>query len=891
MRITPLLLLVVLPCIVTCLTPISDDLCHKAYEKACRKVRSGRDFAVFRSRGGRTGGSRNSAGISDVAGAVGTDGVAGAAGNTVAAAAAAAARAAGATDQGVAAAVAAGNAAAAAVEAGADAATIAEAAAAAAVAVVVGADAEAVNNATAAAVAAAEAVGADADVIAEVAAVAAAAAAEASVAGAEDAAIAEAAAVAAAAAIEIAIATANATAAAALVNAQAAETLANADLIIAETGLIFVETARLIQDLLDQGLIDAENLVTAVQPPLELVAACPFLTALTCDADFPYRTADGSCNNLVLPYLGRSSTPFERYLPAVYEDGLDLPRATGVLGGALPGARLISTNFHGFSTPADRDDQLTHLTTLFGVFLNHDLQIYPSMPTSGGDLEESIDCCNSDNTAVCYPIDIPVNDTYFGVYGRTCMEFVRSLASPALTCGLGPREQLNTATGYIDASQVYGSDIDRQLLLRAMEGGLMRTTPTDDLDLMPQDNSTFCRAAEGNLCFIGGDGRVNVQPMMMSLHHLFVREHNRLANIISSANPDWTDEVIFQETRKLVIAEMQHVTYNEYLPKIVGPTMMETYSLNTLTQGYSMYLANINPSIRNGFASAGIIYSHSGLRSLITIGDSQNTLSSLFYNSDVFYSGTDAPTLVFQGLTTDMAQGIDRLMTEELTNKLVETAPGNGWDLAAIKLQAGRDIGLPTYNAWAQWCGLDVATNFTTLADHSEDDANLLATVYTSVEDIDVWTGGVSEIPIEGGSVGPLFACIAARQFQALKMGDRFWYENAGPNQLSVDTVNAIRNVTMSRLICDNTNIQQIQGDAFIAASETNPVVDCSSLPTADQCSLVRTYSAWTAWSDCINNQRVRTRTCLTPATGACSCDGVPAETQIGQCNVFGPAA
>ena len=147
---------------------------------------------------------------------------------------------------------------------------------------------------------------------------------------------------------------------------------------------------------------------------------------------------------------------------------------------------------------------------------------------------------------------------------------------------------------------------------------------------------------------------------MMSLHHLFLREHNRLATILSTANPDWTDEVIFQEARRLVIGEMQHIAYNEYVPKILGPTLMETYNLSPLEQGYSMYLANINPSVRNGFASAGIIYSHSGLRSLITIGDSQNTLSSLFYNSDVFYSGTDAPTLVFQGLTTDMAQTVDR---------------------------------------------------------------------------------------------------------------------------------------------------------------------------------------------------------------------------------------
>ena len=69
-------------------------------------------------------------------------------------------------------------------------------------------------------------------------------------------------------------------------------------------------------------------------------------------------------------------------------------------------------------------------------------------------------------------------------------------------------------------------------------------------------------------------------------------------------------------------------------------------------------------------------------------------------------------------------------MSDELTNKLVETAPGNGWDLAALNVQVGRDNGLPTYNAWRLWCGLSVADNFTTLADHSEDEINILQSLY-----------------------------------------------------------------------------------------------------------------------------------------------------------------
>ena len=45
------------------------------------------------------------------------------------------------------------------------------------------------------------------------------------------------------------------------------------------------------------------------------------------------------------------------------------------------------------------------------------------------------------------------------------------------------------------------------------------------------------------------------------------------------------------------------------------------------------------------------------------------------------------------------------------------------------------------------------------------------------MDDIDLYSGALNEEPVEGGSVGPTYACLIAKQFRALKYGDRFWYE------------------------------------------------------------------------------------------------------------------
>jgi peroxidase len=72
-------------------------------------------------------------------------------------------------------------------------------------------------------------------------------------------------------------------------------------------------------------------------------------------------------------------------------------------------------------------------------------------------------------------------------------------------------------------------------------------------------------------CFLAGDVRVNVQVGLTAMHTIWVREHNRIATALRDLNPHITGDDIFHEARKIVGAEMQVITYEQWLPKILGP--------------------------------------------------------------------------------------------------------------------------------------------------------------------------------------------------------------------------------------------------------------------------------------------------------------------------------
>ncbi|KAG8201538.1 hypothetical protein JTE90_011213 [Oedothorax gibbosus] len=545
-----------------------------------------------------------------------------------------------------------------------------------------------------------------------------------------------------------------------------------------------------------------------------------------------YRTSDGSCNNLGYPEWGSAMHTYARVLPPRYADGINEPRSS-YDGGPLPSAREVSQR--ALSAEDRPSRKVTVAFTQWAQFLAYDLSLTGVSRAQSGD---GIVCCHPDIQKnprlmhpACMPIFVPDNDPYFREFGTYCMHFVRSIASPRSDCTFGPREQLNQVTAYIDGSSIYGSSEKRTQALRSFEGGKLKWSVSRGEELLPWNSSVTC-SSKDTPCFASGDHRSNQNVLLSLMHGLMLREHNRLADRLQKSNTGWNDEILFKEARRLLCAEIQHITYSEFLPLLLGSRVMSSYGLTPKLSGFTFdYDSELNAAIINSFAAAANRFGHTMVQNDVEMLSVKGVLRSfkdkLSFDPSLLYKSGSFDALT-RGMTGQPAQAFDRNVSPKLTNQLFNDS-GPGLDLIALNIQRGRDHGIPGYNEWREYCGLSRLRNFEDLALVMDPQtARNFGRLYRNVDDVDLYPAGIAENPLPDAILGPTFACIIAEQFRRLKLGDRFWYENGGmESSFSEVQLQEIRKVTLSRLLCDNTNVEDIQLVAFVKPAEWNPTQSC----------------------------------------------------------------
>lgn len=506
-----------------------------------------------------------------------------------------------------------------------------------------------------------------------------------------------------------------------------------------------------------------------------------------------YRTLDGTGNNLKNPLWGSNGQRLIRRTPAGYADGVASPA-----GPDRPGARAVSNIVCLQEQTLDSPRVVSNVVMQWGQWIDHDLGFKrlaePSEP---------------------FNIPIPSGDPFFDPTGSgtAAFSFTRSRYDPTSGTGPGnPRQQVNSVSSYIDAHTVYGWNASRAASLRSFQGGRLAVQSGDIIPwntaLQPMDTSPFGVNPLAQV-LLAGDDRANTTILLLTMHTLWVREHNRQCAVLSAANPAWDDEKLYQEARRRVAALNEHITFNEYLPAILGRSSIPPYA------GYN---DRVNATQSNEFAHAAFRFGHSQINQLIARLDENGSsipegavrMRDQFFTPErlVDEGGLDP---ILRGMAFQPLQKVDFRITFDVRNFLYGPPDLLGLDLASFNIQRGRDHGLATYTQARVALGLSAVTSFGQI---SADPlvAQRLSAVYTSVGQVDLWVGGLCEDPVPGSVLGPLFHTIVLEEFLRVRDGDRLWFENG---QFSAAELNEIKSTMLSDVILRNTGIARVQRDVF----------------------------------------------------------------------------
>lgn len=554
-----------------------------------------------------------------------------------------------------------------------------------------------------------------------------------------------------------------------------------------------------------------------------------------------FRTIDGSDNNAT--NTGITGEQLLRLFTNAFEDGFNTPRGGDFPSpfdpssppSSLPNPRTISNTIAAQAESVPNFLGASDWLWQWAQFIDHDL-----------DLNES----TADNPGAFTPIVVPSGDPTFP--DGTFLPFERVGATEGTgTDPDNPRQTDNLITAFIDASSVYGSDEERGDFLRSFTNGQLKISETNNGEvLLPenpgeetgerQENATG--GTLGEFQYVAGDIRANEQIGLTAVHTLFVREHNRLAAdllerleageaalvekfdqfVATSEETDadaLQDEFIYQAARKVVGAKIQQITYDEFLPLLIGE--------GTIAE-YDGYQPDVLASISTEFANAAYRLGHTLLsdqiQRLSTNGLTEIALGDAFFIAEQIQDeGVDS---TLRGLILQAAQESDNLVVDGVRNFLFEAGTG-GLDLASVNIARGRDTGLPGYvEVYNALFGVSI-NSFDDLGSAglgliADDVVALFEAVYESVDQIDLWIAGISEQPADhGGLLGPTFSAIVAEQFARTRDGDRFFYLNELEDIQLLDPDFA--NTSLSEVLRSNTDDGYlIQENAFDVPYETS---------------------------------------------------------------------
>ncbi|XP_049580579.1 dual oxidase 2 [Syngnathus scovelli] len=536
-----------------------------------------------------------------------------------------------------------------------------------------------------------------------------------------------------------------------------------------------------------------------------------------CEITWEVPRFDGWYNSLGYPKRGAVGSHLVRLVPANFRDGVYQAKNESELPNPRNLSRTLSVGPSGL--PSKRNH--TVLSLIFGYHVAFEIM--------------------NSRTPGCPPefmnIPVPKGDPVFdpNSTGKVLLPFQRGPWDKDTGQSPGnPRTQVNFVTAWIDGSSIYGPSTSWSDSLRKFSDGLLMTgklnmprqTTGQSFIWSAADPTTGDHEPQGLYELGNAWGNENVFTAAEGI--IWFRYHNYLAIELRKEHPKWSDEELFQNARKTVVATFQNIALYEWLPSYLGGKTLPPYP------GYQKF---VDPAISPEFLAAAMrlgitmappgVYMRNRTCHFRKVLNPDGSLSSALRLCNSFWkrkevnvnSSHDVDDLLM-GMASQIAEEVDHIVVEDLRDFMYGPLKFTRSDLVALTIQRGRDFGLRSYMEIRQALNLPSVETFEDINPQiNSTNPELLREVaqiyHGDVSKLELFPGGLLE---SMGSPGPVFSAMILDQFERIRNGDRFWFENKHNGLFSEDDIQRIRNVTFHDVLVAVTNAEDsdIQRNVFI---------------------------------------------------------------------------
>ncbi|TSM52321.1 Dual oxidase 2 [Bagarius yarrelli] len=527
-------------------------------------------------------------------------------------------------------------------------------------------------------------------------------------------------------------------------------------------------------------------------------SACWTLIALSltvCAADsginWEVQRYDGWYNNLAYHRRGTAGAPLMRLLAAYYSDGV-----FQIQGLNLPNARRISNTVSRGRSGHLSVQNRTALSLFFGSHVMYEI------------VESRRPGCPAEFVNIPVPKDDPVfrsNSTE-----QVLLSFQRvnwdhnSGQSPN-----NPRNQINHVTAWIDGSSIYGTSSSWCDALRSFQGGLLSIgssnmpKQTTSNNFMWSAPNPFTGQTGPKGLYEFGNAWANENIFTVAEAIVWFRYHNYLATQLHKEHPWWSDEKLFQNARKRVIATFQ---------KSVDPGVSPEFQI--VTTSYDLTLLPPGVYMRNRTCHYRKVVNNDGSTSPAL------RMCNSFWSRDNpnFKSGQDMDELIM-GMASQIAEREDNIIVEDMQDYMYGSLRFSRTDAVAEAIQRGRDFGLNGYNRVRKalnlppvktWGEINPSLNKTNPELFME-----LSKLYGyDINRLELFVGALLEI---NNGPGPVLSSIVLEQFERIRNADRFWFENQQNGLFTEEEIQAIQNTRYYDILLKTTSAKtaELQEDVF----------------------------------------------------------------------------